>query len=122
ARGGTGTASVTLQNNDMTSSAVTGFGVVDLICGNGTVGESNSCCFNILNNDALDPMMQGEYFITMTPGTTCSIEGYGGAANDQAAIEAYVDGNQNSGATTVCTVGFCGIGIVNYSNSTCSTP
>ncbi len=123
ARGGTGTADVTLRNNDMTSSAVTGFGVVDLICGNGTVGESNVVCFNIFNNDAFDPQLQGEYFITMTPGTTCTIEGYAGLGTDKAAIEAFVDGAQNSGATTVCDVGFCGIGVVNYSvGGTCSTP
>jgi hypothetical protein len=106
----------------MTSSAVTGFGVVDLIAGNGTVGETNQSCFNITGNDATDPLMQGEYFITMYSGTTASIQGYLGAANDQTAIQTFVDGTQNSGATTVCTVGFCGVGIVNYGNMVCATP
>ncbi len=123
ARGGSGTADITIRNNDMTSSAVTGFGVVDLICGNGTPGESNAVCFNIFNNDAFDPQLQGEYFITMTPGTTCTIQGYMGQGNDRAAIEAFLDANQSSGSSTVCEAGTCGLGIVNYSvGGVCLTP
>lgn len=116
---GGGTADVTITNNTLNSGGGFAFGAVWVFSGNGSGGESNAVCVNLANNNANDPFGTQEYYVEQYPGNTFTLQGYAGAANSQAAIQTFIEGNNLTGDALVETC--CGT-TINVTGGTCLVP
>ena len=92
---------VTVSNNDLSVNTASGFGLSGLDLTAGAVpGDTGTLCVNVVANNIAfigDPGFWGAQAQTVAGTPTILLEGYGGAANNTAQINAFL----NTRATTV---------------------
>jgi hypothetical protein len=114
---------VTVTNNDLQVSTTTGLGLfgIDLTSG-GTPGDTGTLCAHLASNVAAvgDPTLWGINAETVSGTPQLLLEGYGGAANNTAQINAFL----NTTASTVSppAQSFVFAGTIKAAPSPCATP
>ncbi|MEZ4570092.1 MAG: hypothetical protein R2849_07155 [Thermomicrobiales bacterium] len=115
---GTGTADLTLSNNNITTGGNFAFNAIQLFSGNGSGGESNAVCVNLSSNTTATGFGDDEYFLEQYTGNTFQLQGFAGNGTIAADVEAFVAGT-DTGSPTVDAFGGT---TVNYTAATCATP
>ena len=120
-----GRVDLTLTGNTFsvdTTSINSAYGI-DIIAGNDNT-DSGTICANMTGNKAngnAGTVGSGLDLITGIGNPTVELQGYGGAANDTAAITSYIDGN-NTDNPPPATVGVGPPGTIEAAPSNCATP
>lgn len=120
ARGtGTGTADLTVRNNQVTSGGSFEFAGAYFFAGNGSAGESNRTCVNFSANQVASSVpWASDYWLEQWTGNTFQLEGFTGDGTDEAAVEAFV-ASRDTGAADVEALGGTE---VSFSPGSCATP
>ncbi|HYR07306.1 MAG TPA: Ig-like domain-containing protein [Longimicrobium sp.] len=120
ARAGTGTADLTIRDNTVTAGGSFPFTGVYLFAGNGTPGEVNSTCTNLVNNQVSGGGgFNTDYVLEQYAGNTMELQGLVPAAGaTPAQVAAFVSSRDVGGAT----VEPFGGAVVAMTDGTCATP
>ncbi|MCP5424475.1 MAG: tandem-95 repeat protein [Gammaproteobacteria bacterium] len=115
----TGTADITITDNNISTGGNFAFNAIQLFAGNGSPSESNRTCVNMSGNSTATGFGDDDYFLEQYAGNTFQIQGLSPASGaTQAQVESYI-ANSNVGSPSVDAFG--GL-IVNYTAATCATP